>query len=504
MHISELAGKTAVSYARWSSGRQSLGSSSARQTKIAADYAAKARMTLDRSIVDDGISAFSGGNLEAGLGKFLDSVKAGRISSDVVLLIENMDRFSRLNPMDALPRFLDVLKSGLIVVTLQDEIIHSEGRYRENSMLLLPSLVSMQLAHDESLKKSVRLKGSWADRVKRLAAGERIRISKVPFWIDRATQGFNDRADDAREIFLMASHGHGASAITRMMNERGIPSSLGGTWGRSMIQDVLKSKEAFGTLVINGHEQPNYYPPIVSETTWLAISNRARRQRRNPQAATDANLFPRLLICGKCGSAMNVTTTSSGWKRYRYAACTRRTTARNDCDAGNWPYDLFEETFVDRLGAILAAPDDTASLVVEPSERDALIVRIEALEGRKQNAIQSSVEAETADVQRAFREAADVISRQLATLRLELAELAEHDAANREGAGCLNDIAAALEEAQTLRTTDRPRLRGMIAAVVDTITLEPYDREDINVAVVRLRGRKAPFNLVFNAVVEEA
>lgn len=498
MDIAQLAGKTAVSYARWSSGRQSRGSSSARQAKIAAEYAAKARMTLDRSIVDDGISAFTGDNLAAGLGKFLLEIKSGRVSPEVVLLIENMDRFSRRNPVEALPAFLDALRTGLTIVTLQDEMIHSEERYRENSILLIPSLVSMQLAHDESQKKSERLKASWADRVKRIRNGERIPISKVPFWIDQRTQDLNGRADDARAIFQLASEGHGASAITRMVNERGIPSSKGGTWGRGMIQDVLKSKEAFGTLTLNGHEQPHYYPPIVTETVWLAIRHRAARQRRNPQAATDANLFPRLLTCGRCGSAMNVTTSDNGRKRYKYAVCTKRTTSRNDCDARNWPYDTFEAAFVSRLGAILSTPEEPVSISAVASKRDLLLSRIEAAETRQQNAVTSSIEAETASVQRSFREAADTISRQIEVLRRELADVSEREAAQADGLRQVFDIALALEDAEKLRIEDRPKLRGMIAAVVEEISLEAYCPDDINVAVVRLRGRETPFNLVLD------
>lgn len=249
-------------------------------------------MTLDRQIVDEGVSAFSGSNLETGLGVFLNGIRSGSLGADLVLLIENMDRFSRLNPMDVLPIFLEVLKTGLIIVTLQDEAIHTEGKYRENPMLLVPSLVSMQLAHDESRKKSVRLKESWTARINRIASGERVPISKVPFWIDRETQAFNDRADQAREIFRLAAEGHGASAITRLLNEKGVPSSRGGTWGRSMVQDVLKSKEAYGTLVIKGHEQPNYYPALISETASLAIANRARRQRHNLKHRRMRTSFP--------------------------------------------------------------------------------------------------------------------------------------------------------------------------------------------------------------------
>nr|WP_119258677.1 recombinase family protein [Shinella zoogloeoides] len=498
MHISELSGKTAVSYARWSSGRQSRGSSSARQTKIATEYAAKAGMVLDRQIVDEGVSAFSGSNLEAGLGAFLNGIRSGALSADLVLLIENMDRFSRLNPMDVLPIFLEVLKTGLIIVTLQDEAIHTDAKYRENPMLLVPSLVSMQLAHDESRKKSVRLKESWSNRISRIASGERVPISKVPFWIDRDTQEFNARADDAREIFRLAAAGYGASAITRLINEKGIPSSRGGTWGRSMVQDVLKSKEAYGTLVIKGHEQPNYFPALISETTSLAISNRARRQRRNPQASTDANLFPRLLICGGCGGPMNVTTTSSGWKRYRYAVCSHRATARNECTARNWPYDFFEEKFVGGLGGILARSVEAPGSSPEPSERDALVERLEALNARRENAIQMSIEAETPENQRSFRMAADKLSKDADALRARLVELSEDAAAESEAASQVAGIATALKGAQAMRMNDRPALRNLIASVVDKIVMEPYIDGDINGAHVHLRGRRLPHNLVFD------
>lgn len=498
MHISQLSGRTAVSYARWSSGRQSRGSSSARQTKLAADYAARAGMVLDRQIVDEGVSAFSGSNLEAGLGAFLDGIRSGALSANLVLLIENMDRFSRLNPMDVLPMFLEVLKTGLIIVTLQDEAIHTDAKYRENPMLLVPSLVSMQLAHDESRKKSVRLRESWAARINRIASGERLPISKVPFWIDRETQGFNERADDARKIFKLAAAGQGASAITRLLNEQGIPSSRGGTWGRSMVQDVLKSKEAYGTLVIKGHEQPNYYPALISETTSLAISNRARRQRRNPQASTDANLFPRLLVCGGCGGPMNVTTTSSGWKRYRYAVCSHRAIARNECTARNWPYDFFEEEFVVRLGGILARPHESSSDHPVPSERVELVERLEALNARRESAIQMSIEAETPENQRSFRVAADKLSKDAEAIRARLIALSEGEAAETEAVTQNAGIAVALKEAKIMRQNDRPALRNLITSVVDKIVLEPFADGDINVAQVRLRGRRHPYNLVFD------
>lgn len=455
-------------------------------------------MTLDRQIVDEGVSAFSGSNLETGLGVFLNGIRSGSLGADLVLLIENMDRFSRLNPMDVLPIFLEVLKTGLIIVTLQDEAIHTEGKYRENPMLLVPSLVSMQLAHDESRKKSVRLKESWTARINRIASGERVPISKVPFWIDRETQAFNDRADQAREIFRLAAEGHGASAITRLLNEKGVPSSRGGTWGRSMVQDVLKSKEAYGTLVIKGHEQPNYYPALISETASLAIANRARRQRHNPQASTDANLFPRLLICGGCGGPMNVTTTSNGRKRYRYAVCSHKALSRNGCAVRNWPYDSFEKGFVQKLGGILSRPHEASADSAEPSERDALVERLDALNARRESAIQMSIEAETPENQRSFRMAADRLSKEAEIVRGRLIEWSQDAAADDEANSRVADIATALSEASNMLQQDRPALRHLIAATVAKIILQPFAADDINVAQVHLRGWSSPHNVFFD------
>ena len=97
----DLKGRTAISYARWSSGRQSDGDSLRRQTEGAERFCAQHGLTLDHSLIDDGVSAFKGANLEASLGKFLKDIEAGVISRDVVLIVENMDRVTRINPTKA-------------------------------------------------------------------------------------------------------------------------------------------------------------------------------------------------------------------------------------------------------------------------------------------------------------------------------------------------------------------------------------------------------------------
>ncbi|MET3612713.1 DNA invertase Pin-like site-specific DNA recombinase [Rhizobium aquaticum] len=446
-------------------------------------------MILDDQIVDDGISAFTGDNLQAGLGRFLEGVEAGRIPRDTVLLIENMDRFSRRNPVDALPKFLEVLALGLTVVTLQDELIHTHDAYSGDPTAIMRSLLSMQLAYEESKKKSVRARETWDNRLLRISGGQRLSMSKVPFWIDRGTAQLNHRADDAKRVFELALAGNGASNITRMLNSEGIPSPRGGSWGKSVVQDVLKSKAAFGTLVVREHEQPDYFPPIVSKDNWLALQNRAAQQRRNPQASTDANLFSRLLKCGGCGGPICV---STAYGRYRYARCDNQVHRRNDCKMGSWPYNKLEELIVSRMGALLSLPPDPLQ---ESPEDAALVEEIQSLKARLDRTIALSIEAETTETSSLYRSAADGLARQIEAAKGRLARLEENGASRVVAGEMIEDMQQAWEEVQALRTSDRPRLRAMIAAVVDEVRLMPFDTDDFNVAQVKLKTMREPHNV---------
>jgi DNA invertase Pin-like site-specific DNA recombinase len=457
---------------------------------MAQEYAAHVGLILDDQIVDDGVSAYTGDNLNAGLGRFLAGVQSGSISKDVVLLIENMDRFSRRNPVDALPKFLEVLQTGLTIITLQDEFIHTHEGYSADSTAIIRSLLSMQLAHEESKKKSVRTRGAWDSRIARIAQGQHLAISKVPFWIDRTTNGLNERAKDASRLFEVALAGNGTSNITRILNMEGVPSPRGGTWGKSVVQDVLKSKAAYGTLAIREHEQPDYYPAIVSKENWLALQNRAQRQRRNPQASTNANLFSRLLKCGSCGGPISVSTALG---KYRYARCDNQVHKRNDCQNGVWPYHALEDLVIGDMGAILSLPGDPLD---QMPEADALAEELQNLKARLGRTVDLSIEAETAETASRYRAAADNLSRQIEDLQKQV-QRNEADRASRFIAGQLvEDIQEAWETAQELRTSDRPRLQAMIGSVVDEIQLMPFDREDFNVAVVHLKTRKEPHNLI--------
>jgi DNA invertase Pin-like site-specific DNA recombinase len=89
---------TAYSYIRWSSDIQSKGDSLRRQLEMTRLICREHGWHLDESLAhDNGISAFNGSNLQNGsLGHFLKAVEAKYINTPCVLVVEALDRLTRM------------------------------------------------------------------------------------------------------------------------------------------------------------------------------------------------------------------------------------------------------------------------------------------------------------------------------------------------------------------------------------------------------------------------
>ena len=101
----EAAKPKAYSYLRFSTPEQQKGDSFRRQASMAESYALKKGLNLDSALTfhDLGVSAFKGANAETGrLADFLEAVRAGLVPQGSFLLVEALDRLSRLAPRKAL------------------------------------------------------------------------------------------------------------------------------------------------------------------------------------------------------------------------------------------------------------------------------------------------------------------------------------------------------------------------------------------------------------------
>ena len=115
--------QSVFSYRRFSHKKQEKGTSLARQLEDARDYCKRNKLTLneDLSFEDTGVSAFHGRNSDTGrLGDFKRAVEDGIVPSDCILIVENLDRISRLTARKALRVLEDICDLGVTIITLSD------------------------------------------------------------------------------------------------------------------------------------------------------------------------------------------------------------------------------------------------------------------------------------------------------------------------------------------------------------------------------------------------
>lgn len=480
----DLKGRQAISYARWSSGKQAHGDSLARQTKNAEDFCRTHGLTLDRQLVDDGVSAFKGANLEASFGKLVTDIKSGVIPAETVLIVENVDRISRLNYYDAQKFFGSVLETGITIVTLHDQRVHTIEGYRANFMHMVQSILSMQSANEYSDKLSKRVKEAWSRKAEEAQAG-RIKLAKVPFWIDRDTQELNDRASDARLLFDLAKQGLGQLAITKTLNANGISSPSGGTWSQVVVGETLRNPAVYGTLVLRGEQVPGYFPALISENEWLASRQRTKARQHSRQVGNTTNLFSRMVYCAGCGSSMAVTSVKREGRSFGYLTCTGKMSKRTDCRAPNWKYEDFEREMVSRIG-FLAVPIPQEPEGLGGPEK-AIEQTLATLEAKRANVLAGVADASETAVRQVLITQADGISREITLKRRELEKLRENNARFREAEAAVDDFVADQEEMERMAREDRKAAQGLLGDLIERIDLES-DSKTLRRGVVTMRN----------------
>ena len=150
--------RNCYSYTRFSSSQQAEGDSYRRQIERVQEFCKRHDLELNETRFEDlGVSGYTGDNIQKGaLGDFIAALADGKIPKGSVLILENWDRFSRLEPMEARTTLGKIIKGGVDVVTLEDGKFHTAENYNDFTNLIT-SIAQMQRAHDESKRKAVRL-----------------------------------------------------------------------------------------------------------------------------------------------------------------------------------------------------------------------------------------------------------------------------------------------------------------------------------------------------------
>ncbi len=383
--MSSQSPKIAYSFIRFSSKKQELSSSVRRQTQITEQYAKDNGLILDEKtrITALKVSGSTGKHIQKGsaLDGFLQLAKAGKIPRGSALLVEKLDRLSRLEPSKAVRLFLDILSYGIEIHTVYERQVFTEQKVNEEISQLYISVGGLFAANRFSKDLGARLAWIWKEKKENAAAGE-IATTKVPLWlrvvgrqnINGKMRGGHFEERDGRyavlrEIFNLKERGLGRKAIATHLNGGAtrkkirIAAELNSkqvpTWGKSKtwqdtyIQKILKNravlgeyqryKKVNGKRVEDGPVIEHYYPAIIKPEQFLQCSV---VQTKNTGAIGQgiSNLFTHIAFDGYSGAKMKFV--RSGNRTYLYSDAPRLQKNASVC---GWSYSEFEDLFLEYI-----------------------------------------------------------------------------------------------------------------------------------------------------------
>lgn len=339
---------TAYSYVRFSSKPQERGDSVRRQTTLARKYAEEHRIRLSEESYEDlGISGLEGRNaVEGALGAFLKAVDEGTIKRGSYLLVESLDRISRLQLDEALDLFMSIIRRGITIVTLQDGQVYSSEKIKQDKGIsLIISIMVMVRAHEESATKGRRVQEAW--QAKRDAGG--ILTSMGPAWLKhnkvaKKWEVVREKAEIVQRIFTMSASGYGSPTIAEKLNEEGVP-RMGRAefWTASLVARLLENRAVMGEYTpkkaADKTPKAEYYPPIVEPDLFYKVQEgiKSRHKSGGPKGQRVSNLLTGRCYC-ECGSVMRFVSSTANAV---YLQCVKAY-SNAGCDAPRMPYNAFE------------------------------------------------------------------------------------------------------------------------------------------------------------------
>jgi DNA invertase Pin-like site-specific DNA recombinase len=400
--------RKAYSYIRMSTEAQLKGDSKHRQFEMSEIYSRDHDLELVQSLDgielhDIGVSAYKGKNVQEGsLGRFLTALRAGRIESGSLLLVESLDRLSRDKIFEALAIFMEILTAGIEVVTLIDGKHYTKGNCTDDQTQLIFSLLIMFRANEESETKSKRLKAVWSHKRSEATNSAKPTTSICPKWLklsaDRTHfEPIPDRVEVVRQIFQLCASTCGLYGIVSKLNGDGVkPFAHGKMWHRSYVHKIIFNRATLGEYQPHEHSDgkkipsgdpiAGYYPAIISEEEFNLASVAVRRRDQNTRGRKGAdfsNLFAGLFVCDECGAKMMMRSRGEPPKGGRYIVCSKRR-ANAGCASDEWRLDFLEEGLIrhfheldfgsllnDEKSAITALTDSISALTSKRDSQEA-------------------------------------------------------------------------------------------------------------------------------------
>lgn len=304
--------KKAYSYIRFSSERQSSGTSHQRQEELLQNFLTQNPdyQLQNLTFKDLGVSGYSGEHIESGaLSQFLDGLKSGVISTPCYLLVESIDRLGRLHGAAFLKLLLELFDFNITIITLEDDISYTRESFNNSAAYVLHAKI--QQAHHYSAQLSERLQKARQSTRDKVKDGTLFKITtQCPSWLrwceeENTFLPIPERVEIVNKIFTLYVNGLGTTAIANQFNTDNTPSFNGKGWHSSYIHKILFDRKVIGELSSrSGEIFSHYYPQVISTELFLQAST-AKSHRSKTIRTTDSSrpidILSNIVVC-ECGS----------------------------------------------------------------------------------------------------------------------------------------------------------------------------------------------------------
>ena len=292
----------ALSYTRFSSLKQSDGSSEDRQKALIGnwlDLHPDVKYHPDSSPSDLGVSGYSGRHLEAGLGDLLQVAESGRIGQGWYVLVEAYDRLGRLEPLVMINLLQQLINTGVTLVTLDDDREYSRESITANAGQLFMIVGKTQAAHAFSTQLSSRVKASYESRRQSAAQGNMV-ARRTLFFLDSQTGKLKyPEATVARELIELFLAGKGERVMYRHLRKE-LPDC--GIKSHNTLGRMLRNRTCIGYW-----GETRMYEPLISEEVFYSIQQTFVSRARTLISTPSRFLLTGIVKCGVCGKNMRAT-----------------------------------------------------------------------------------------------------------------------------------------------------------------------------------------------------
>ncbi|HHL4507485.1 TPA: recombinase zinc beta ribbon domain-containing protein [Escherichia coli] len=274
-------------------------------------------------MVAEGKSAFRGKNWNEKtlLGKYRKMVMDGVIN-DSVLIVENIDRLTRLDPFQAVEIISGLINRGTTILEIETGMTYS--RYIPESLSVLT--IQINRANGESKRKSIMMQKSHANRYGK--------VSKVrPRWFDVVELDgvkqyrTNDTAKAIQRMYNDYINGIGAAQIVRTYGN----TDNGKPWTLVTVLRALSDKRVADDA---------RYPPIIDKDLYDRVQalKASTNKKGNTHQKNMLNIFSGMSRCPVCNQSIIVKRNSHG---NLFTVCLGKRTNKT-CEARSIAYNALE------------------------------------------------------------------------------------------------------------------------------------------------------------------